>query len=88
MVTQNIKAKKENPMGKVMGVCLCMYVCVCVTQLCPTLCDCMDCSIPGSSIHGIHQARILEWVASPFSREGDEYAIIKYYYTVVLSGIR
>ena len=87
MVTQNINAKKENLMGKVMGVCVCVYVCVCVTQLCPILCDCMDCSIPGSSIHGIHQARILEWVAIPFSREGDGYAIIKYYYTVVLSGI-
>ena len=34
-----------------------------VTQLCPTLCDLMDCSLPGSSIHGILQARILEWVA-------------------------
>ena len=39
-----------------------------VNQLCPTLCDSMDCSLPGSSIHGILQARILEWVAIPFSR--------------------
>ena len=39
-----------------------------VTQLCPTLCDPMDCSPPGSSIHGILQARILEWVAISFSR--------------------
>ena len=39
-----------------------------VTQLCPTLCDPMDCSLPGSSIHGIVQARILEWVAIFFSR--------------------
>ena len=31
-------------------------------QLCPTLCDPMDCSLPGSSIHGIVQARVLEWV--------------------------
>ena len=37
-------------------------------QSCPTLCDPMDCSPPGSSIHGILQARILEWVAIPFSR--------------------
>ena len=36
-------------------------------QLCPTLCNPMDCSPPGSSVHGILQARILEWVA--FSRE-------------------
>ena len=34
-----------------------------VAQLCPTLCDPMDCSSPGSSIHGIFQARILEWIA-------------------------
>ena len=38
-------------------------------QLCPTLCDPMDCSLPGSSVHGILQARILEWVATPSSRE-------------------
>ena len=41
---------------------------VLVTQSCPTLCDPMDCSPPGSSVPGILQARILEWVASPFSR--------------------
>ena len=34
-----------------------------VSRSCPTLCDPMDCSLPGSSIHGIFQARILEWVA-------------------------
>ena len=34
-----------------------------VTQLCPTLCDPMDYSLPGSSVHGIFQERILEWVA-------------------------
>ena len=39
-----------------------------VTQSCPTLCDPMDCSLPDSSIHGIFQARILEWVAISFSR--------------------
>ena len=37
-------------------------------QLCPTLCDPMDCSQPGSSVHGILQARILEWVVIPFSK--------------------
>ena len=37
-------------------------------QLCPTLCNPMDCSLPGSSVHGILQARILEWVAISFSR--------------------
>ena len=34
-----------------------------VAQLCPTLCDPMDCSPPGSSVHGILQARVLEWGA-------------------------
>ena len=37
-------------------------------QSCPTLCDPMDCSPPGSSVQGILQARTLEWVAMPFSR--------------------
>ena len=38
-----------------------------VTQSCPTLSDPMDCSLAGSSVHGIFQARVLEWVASAFS---------------------
>ena len=38
-------------------------ICCLVAQLCPTLCNPIDCSPPGSSIHGISQARILEWVA-------------------------
>ena len=45
-------------------------VCVCpVAQSCPTLCDSMDCSPPGSSVHGIFQARIQEWVDIFYSRE-------------------
>ena len=40
-----------------------------VAQLCPTLFDLMGCSLPGFSIHGIFQARILEWVAISFSRK-------------------
>ena len=39
-------------------------------QLCPTLCDPMDCSLPGSSVCGIFQARVLEWVAISFSNTG------------------
>ena len=34
-----------------------------VAQSCPTLCDPVDCSLPGSSVHGISQARVLEWAA-------------------------
>ena len=43
-------------------------VCVLVAQSCLILCDLMDCSLLGSSVHGILQARILEWVAISFSR--------------------
>ena len=47
-----------------------------VTQLCPTLRDPMDCSLPGSSVHGIFQARVLEWVAIAFSNiEGTKYLL-------------
>ena len=46
-----------------------MYsACLVVLQSCPTLCGPMDCSLPGSSVHVILQARILEWVTIPFSR--------------------
>ena len=38
----------------------------CEVKLLSTLCDPMDCSLPGSSVHGILQARILEWVAMPY----------------------
>src|SRR5574340_331024 len=48
---QNMKVKSENE----------------VAQSCPTLCDPMDCSPPGSSVHGIFQARVLEWAAIAFS---------------------
>ena len=47
-----------------MRECVCVCVCVCeVAQSCPTLCDPVDCSPPGSSVHGIFLTRILEWVA-------------------------
>ena len=41
---------------------------VLVAQSSLTLCDPMDCKLPGTSVHGILQARILEWAAVPFSR--------------------
>ena len=43
-----------------------------VAQSCPTLCSLMDCSLPGCSVHGIFQARVLEWVAISFSRESSQ----------------
>ena len=51
----------------VYGVCVCAVLCL-VIQSCPTLCDPMDCSLPGSSVHGILQARIIEWATMPSSR--------------------
>ena len=47
-------------------------VCAKSLQSCPTLCTPMDCSLPGSSVCGILQARILEWVAMPSSRESSQ----------------
>ena len=47
---------------------LSVFVCTKSPQLCPTICDPMDCSLPGSSVDRILQARILEWVARPSSR--------------------
>ena len=40
-----------------------------VPQSCPTLCHPMDCSLSGSSVHGIFQARVLEWIAVSFFRD-------------------
>ena len=49
-------------------VCVCVCVCVLVPQSRPTLWDPMDCYLPGTSVSGALQARILEWVALPFSK--------------------
>ena len=48
-----------------------------VTQSCPTLSDPMDCSLPGSSIHGIFQARVLEWGAIALALSHQESPITK-----------
>ena len=53
-------------------MCFAWLVLCLVTQSCLTLCDPMDCSPPGSSVHGILQARILEWVAMPSSGESSQ----------------
>ena len=47
---------------------MCYNRCLCA-QSCPSLCDPVDCSLPGSSVHGILQARILEWVAISYSKK-------------------
>ena len=48
-----------------------------VAQLCPILCDPMDCSLPAFSVHGILQARMLEWVAISYSRDLPEPGILQ-----------
>ena len=59
---------RERRFSKVfIGLCL-LNICVCV-QSCPTLCNPVDGSPPGSSVHEIFQVRILEWVAISFSRD-------------------
>ena len=55
-----------------------------VTQSCPTLSDSMDCSLPGSSVHGIFQARVLEWGAIAFS---DLTAVKRNFSVFVYNGI-
>ena len=59
-----IKKKKENLLGEVKGLYSALRACS-VPQSFPNLCDPVDCSPPGSSVHGILQARTLEWVAVP-----------------------
>ena len=73
MAAQQVPCPCDFP-GKITGVG-CHFLLQCmkvkseseVAQLCQTLCDPMDCSLPGSSIHGIFQARVLEWGAIAFS---------------------
>ena len=57
----------SGPLPKVTNLNPGHFVCVKFVQSCPTLCDPMDYSLPGSSVHRIIQARILEWVVIPFS---------------------
>ena len=54
----------SDPLNQI--VCVCVHALV--TQLCPIVIDPVDCSQPGSSVHGILQARILQWVSIPFSK--------------------
>ena len=57
-----------------------------VAQSCPTPSDPMDCSLPGSSIYGILQARVLEWGAIAFSEEGGPYVYLWLIHVVVREG--
>ena len=65
METQSQGAQLASPVVRVLnGTCMLLAK---LLQSCPTLCDPMDCSRPGSSVRGILQARIVEWVAIPSS---------------------
>ena len=64
--------KQKGPTIEPVSVCVCVCVCAhacSVAQSCLTLCNPMNCSPPGSSVHGIFQARILEQVAVSYSRD-------------------
>ena len=68
IVTTAMKIKRRLLLGRKAMTNLESKVESLVTQSCPTLCDPMDYSLPGSSVHGIFQARVLKWVAISFSR--------------------
>ena len=51
-----------------------------VAQSCPTLSDLMDCSLPGSSVHGIFQARVLEWGAIAFSERTPSICVVLFFF--------
>ena len=70
LVTEDIAMNNNNIfLCMCMYIDRCMYMCMClVAQSCPTLWGSMDRGTPGSSVHGIFQANILEWVAISYSR--------------------
>ena len=65
---QNKKLKKKKQYQSPGVVRTGLQITMGVWPCCPTLCDPVDCSPPGSSVHGLIQGRILEWVAISFSR--------------------
>ena len=68
-LTERVIGKLET-LSLMLGTLVGLQCCCClVVHLCPTLCDSMDCSPPGSSVHGISKARVLEWVVISFSKE-------------------
>ena len=72
-VIQSAQLQNEATPLRVVRRCVCVCVCVCmrtllVAQSCLTLCDLIDCSPPGFSVHEISQVRILKWIAISSSR--------------------
>ena len=66
VAVQKVPIVSKQPLTQIRPVCACVYVKL--FQSCLTLCNPMDCSPLGSSVHGILQERILEWVAIPCSK--------------------
>ena len=66
-----LRIRRQNYLLYTVSLSNTSFLCVCAKshQSCQTLCDPMDYSLPGSSVHGILQVRIMEWVAMPSSRE-------------------
>ena len=60
------------PVSLMIFCLICLYCCCLVSQLCLTLCNPIDYSLPGSSVHGTSQTGILEWVAISFSRRSSQ----------------
>ena len=66
------RIKPRSPVLQAVSFCwatgeVCMYIVIVKSLSCPLLCNAMDCSLPGSSVHGIFQTRVLEWVVISFS---------------------
>ena len=82
--------KKVVSQGLTLSILKLQWVCEVKSLLCPTLCDPMDCSLPGSSVHGIFQARIQEWVAISFSTSGSgDHQIVDVFHLVgVLASLK
>ena len=63
----NVHTSTSSLLMMMIYICIYMYMCAQSFQSCPTLCDPVDHGPPGSSVHGILQTRILEWIAISFS---------------------
>ena len=67
------KAKSSSEIMNPTSFTVSYHLCAKLLQWCPTLCGSMDCSLPGPSVHGIFQARILEWIAGLSSRGSSQW---------------
>ena len=87
VISEKLPSNPIIPSDTVCAHCLCtgLSCCCSITKLCPTLCDPVDCSLPGFSVYGISQARILEWVAISFSSRAQYMQVIPLTFCLSLS---